>query len=307
VAGCLAGHIEADIRDFDRLKNCVKEAKPDYIFHLAAQSLVRESYFFPRKTFETNIGGTVNLLEAVRILKRPCTVVVVTSDKCYENTGKSTGYREPDPMGGHDPYSASKGAVEIVTASYRLSFFNPGNISIHGVKLSSARSGNVIGGGDWATDRIIPDCVAALAGRKPIKVRNPKAVRPWQHVLEPLSGYLALAAKMGGANGKKYCGAWNFGPSARSMHPVSDLVEKMISCWGKGSWQDVSDKNAPHEAAHLTLSSEKARRELGWRNTWGFNRAIEETAAWYKAWHGNKADLKALCLAQIASYSKEMK
>ena len=307
VGECLARHFEADIRDYSRLKKCIYDSRPDFIFHLAAQSLVRESYRVPLDTFETNIGGTVNLLEAVRKLKRSCVVIVVTSDKCYENTGKAGGYREDDRMGGHDPYSASKGATEIVTASYRRSFFHPGNISGHGIKLSSARSGNVIGGGDWAPDRIIPDCVAALTGHKPIKVRNPGAVRPWQHVLEPLSGYLILAAKMGGANGKKYCGAWNFGPSAKSMYPVKDLAEKMISYWGNGSWRDVSDKNAPHEAAHLMLLSNKAHRKLGWRNTWDFNRAVEKTALWFKAWYGKKTDLKELCLAQIAQYCQEMK
>ena len=305
VAGCMAGHIEADIRDFGRLKDCVKKTKPDFIFHLAAQSLVRESYHAPRETFEVNVGGTVNLLEVVRVLKRPCTVVVVTSDKCYENTGKAGGYRETDPMGGHDPYSASKGAAEIVVSSYRRSFFDPDDYAIHGVVLSSARSGNVIGGGDWAADRIIPDCVAALAGHEPIMVRNPGAVRPWQHVLEPLSGYLLLAAKMAGKNGNKYCGAWNFGPSARAMHPVRDLVEKMIASWGRGSWRDVSDKNAPHEAACLTLSSRKAQRELGWRNTWDFNRAVAETVAWYKAWHGEAACLKELCLSQIEEFRRD--
>ncbi|MFA7160168.1 MAG: CDP-glucose 4,6-dehydratase [Kiritimatiellia bacterium] len=302
VARCLQYHIDADIRDFDRLQRCIRKTKPDFIFHLAAQSLVRESYHAPRETFEVNAGGTVNLLEVVRVMKRPCTVVVVTSDKCYENTGKAGGYRETDPMGGHDPYSASKGAAEIVASSYRRSFFDPSGVSRHGVKLSSARSGNVIGGGDWAAYRIIPDCVAALAGHRPIMVRNPGAVRPWQHVLEPLSGYLLLASKMAGKSGGKYCGAWNFGPSARSMHPVSDLVEKMIASWGRGSWRDVSDKNAPHEAACLTLSSRKAQRELGWRNTWDFNRAVAETVAWYKAWHGKKIDLKELCLAQIEKY-----
>lgn len=315
VEDCLTKHIEADIRDYRRVKKCLDDAAPDFIFHLAAQSLVREGYRRPLETFETNIGGTVNLLEAVRKSKRSCVVIVVTSDKCYENTGKTNGYREGDPMGGHDPYSASKGAVEIVTASYRRSFFTPKNIKQHGVKLASARSGNVIGGGDWAPDRIIPDCISALIRHEPINIRNPRAVRPWQHVLEPLSGYLTLAANMAGGwgkNGKEscspkggYCEAWNFGPSAKSMHPVKDLVEETIKYWGKGSWRDTSVKNAPHEAAHLTLSSEKARRRLGWRNVWEFSQAVEKTVSWYKAWHGKKTDLGKLCLAQIARYCED--
>jgi len=314
VADCLSGHIEADIRDYQRLKKCMNDVAPDYVFHLAAQSIVRKSYFFPRETFETNIGGTVNLLEAVRKLKRSCVIVVITSDKCYENIGKANGYREGDPMGGHDPYSASKGAVEIVTASFRRSFFHPGSLSEHDVKLSSARSGNVIGGGDWAPDRIIPDCISALTRHEPINVRNPRAIRPWQHVLEPLSGYLTLAAKLAGTrkNGKesclaadRYCEAWNFGPSAKSMHPVKDLVEETIKQWGKGSWRDTSVKNAPHEAAYLTLSSEKARRRLGWRNVWDFSQAVEKTVLWYKAWHAKKTDLGEFCLAQIAQYCED--
>ncbi|MDO9542553.1 MAG: CDP-glucose 4,6-dehydratase [Kiritimatiellia bacterium] len=322
IENCLTRHIEADIRDYRRLKKCLHDTGPDFIFHLAAQSLVRRSYRAPLETFETNVIGTVNLLEAVRELKpararpgRPCVVVVVTSDKCYENTGKANGYREGDPMGGHDPYSASKGAVEIVTASYRRSFFSPENSGKHGVKLSSARSGNVIGGGDWAPDRIMPDCISALIRHKPINVRNPRAVRPWQHVLEPLSGYLTLAAKLDGMNGKNgkescppnggYCEAWNFGPSGKSMHPVKDLVEETIKHWGNGSWRDTSDKNAPHEAACLTLSSEKTQRRLGWRNVWDFSQAVEKTVSWYKAWHGKKTDLGKLCLAQITQYCED--
>ncbi len=306
VAGCLERHIEADLRDYRRLEKCLDNTAPDFIFHLAAQSLVRESYRAPLETFEVNIGGTVNLLEAVRESRRPCVVVVITTDKCYENTHKISGYREGDPMGGHDPYSASKGAVEIVAASFRRSFFPPGNLSAHGVRLATARSGNVIGGGDWALDRIIPDCISALIRRKPVNVRNPKAVRPWQHVLEPLSGYLTLAAHLSGTrDGKEYCEAWNFGPSAQSMHPVKDLVEETIKQWGKGSWRDVSDKNAPHEAAYLTLSSEKARRRLGWRNAWNFRQAVEKTVSWYKAWHGGKTDLRELGLEQINEYCRD--
>jgi len=301
----LAKHIEADLRDYRRLQKCLRDAQPDFVFHLAAQPLVRESYRAPRDTFEINVGGTVNLLEAVRELKRPCAVVIVTSDKCYENTGKSSGYREGDPMGGHDPYSASKGAAEIVTASYLRSFFPAENIRRHGVRLASARSGNVIGGGDWAPDRIIPDCISALTRHKPINVRNPAAIRPWQHVLEPLSGYLLLAAQLSSSSAGKYCGAWNFGPAGKSMHPVKDLVEETIRCWGEGTWRDTSDKNAPHEAALLTLSSRKAKQLLGWQNTWNFSQAVEKTVSWYKAWHGKKTDLGELCRKQIEEYCRD--
>ena len=305
VAEILARHIEADIRDYRRLKKCLREVAPDFVFHLAAQSLVRESYRHPRETFETNVSGTVNLLEAVRELKRPCIVVVISSDKCYENIGKANGYHEGDPMGGHDPYSASKGAVEIITTAYRRSFFLPENSGKHSVKLASARSGNVIGGGDWAPDRIMPDCISALIRHEPINVRNPKAVRPWQHVLEPLSGYLTLAVKLAGANGKEYCEAWNFGPSGKATHPVKDLVEATIKQWGQGSWRDMSIENAPHEAACLTLSSAKARRRLGWQNVWDFSQAVEKTVLWYKAWHVKKTDPGKLCLAQIKEYCRD--
>jgi len=306
IADIMSKHLTADVRDFERLSGCLLKVRPDFIFHLAAQPLVRESYRSPRDTFETNVGGTVNLLEALRLAKRPCNVVVVTSDKCYENTGLKRGYGESDPMGGHDPYSASKGAAEIVIASYRSSFFNPKDCGRHGVKLASARSGNVIGGGDWATDRILPDCISALTGGGKIIVRNPDAVRPWQHVLEPLSGYLLLAAGMAGKNGGEYCEAWNFGPSAKNARSVRELVEKVIRQWGGGAWQKTGEKNAPHEAHYLTLCSRKANKLLGWKNIWGFERAVEKTVCWYKAWHNKNTDLQNLCLAQIEEYCRRI-
>jgi CDP-glucose 4,6-dehydratase len=305
-AGIMSRQIEADIRDYRRLKKFVAAVRPDFTFHLAAQSLVRESYISPRETFETNLGGTVNLLEAVRELNRPCIIVVVTSDKCYDNTGQRKGYRETDPMGGHDPYSASKGTAELVTAAYRNSFFPPAKISSHGVKLASARSGNVIGGGDWSPDRIMTDSITALVGHRPIPVRNPLAIRPWQHVLEPLSGYLLLASKMAGANGGKYCEAWNFGSSDESVHSVKDLVNEVIRHWGSGSWRHSGRKNAPPEAFYLTLCSDKACRRLGWKNTWNFTKAVAETVKWYRAWHEQKTSLRNLCLTQIEDYSREM-
>lgn len=305
VAEIMRQHREADIRDYARLKKFVAKVRPAFIFHLAAQPLVRESYRAPRETFATNLGGSVNLLEAVRELKFPCVVVMVTSDKCYANAGRRKGYREDDPMGGHDPYSASKGTVELAVAAYRNSFFPPGKISAHGVRLASARSGNVIGGGDWSPDRIMTDCIAALTRGKKIPVRNPLAVRPWQHVLEPLSGYLRLAAKMAGADGSDYSAAWNFGPAAQSAHTVRDLVNEIIKHWPGNARPPAGNKNAPHEAAYLTLNSNKARQRLGWHNVWNFSRAVEKTVAWYKAWHERKTDLRDLCLAQIDEYCRD--
>jgi len=305
LADIMNEHLTADIRDFERLKKFVLKIRPDFVFHLAAQPLVRESYRTPRDTFEANVGGTVNLLDAIRLSERPCAVVAVTSDKCYENTCKRTGYRESDPMGGYDPYSASKGAAELVVASYRRSFFNPADLDKHGVRLASARSGNVIGGRDWGPARILPDCISALTTGEKIIVRNPGAIRPWQHVLEPLSGYLLLAAALAGANNGKYCEAWNFGPPAQNARSVRDLVEKVIQQWGQGAWRNAGKKTAPHEAHYLTLCSQKARKQLGWKNVWGFEKAVEKTVHWYKVWYGKNAVLRDLCLTQIEEYCRD--
>lgn len=292
----------ADIRDYRRLKGFLRSARPDFVFHLAAQALVRESYRRPRETFETNLGGSVNLLDALRELGRPCAVVFVTSDKCYANTGKTSGYRECDPLGGHDPYSASKGAAEIVASAYRASFFASSATRRHGIRLATARSGNVIGGGDWSADRIVPDCIAALRAGRPVEVRNPGAVRPWQHVLEPLAGYLLLAERLAGRDGDDYCSAWNFGPPPGAMRTVEDLVAEIIRSWGSGSWRRAALRNAPHEASLLTLSSAKARAQLCWRTKWDFKRSVGQTIAWYKAWAAGRRDLAELCREQIGEY-----
>lgn len=297
----------ADVRDAAALDRALAEAQPDFAFHLAAQPLVRLSYEDPIGTVETNIVGTARLLDALRRRARACAVVVVTSDKCYENREWSYGYREDDPMGGHDVYSMSKGASELLVSSFRRSFFPPAKLAAHGVALASARAGNVVGGGDWAKDRIMPDCISALAAGRSIQVRNPQSVRPWQHVLEPLGGYLLLGARLasvGTANPDRFCEAWNFGPRVESARPVREVVEAVIRAWGAGSWQDRRDSHAPHEAGLLRLSIEKAHARLGWSPRWDFEQTINATVAWYRAFHRAAAqpDLGALVLAQIQDY-----
>jgi CDP-glucose 4,6-dehydratase len=308
VVGAAAGmrSVIADIRDLSRLRAAVEESRADFVFHLAAQPLVRLSYEQPLETLDVNVLGTAHLLEAVRLARRRCAVVVVTSDKCYENRERLHGYREDEPLGGHDVYSMSKGAAELVVASWRRSFFHPARLAEHGVAVASARAGNVVGGGDWATDRIVPDCVRALAAGKPVPVRNPAAVRPWQHVLEPLGGYLLLGARLAGGGGRaaQTCEAWNFGPRFEDARPVRDVVEAMIRGWGPGSWDDRHDPAAPHEAGVLRLSIEKAQERLGWAPRWGFEETFRRTAEWYRAHHagGGAAQLSALCLRQIRDY-----
>jgi CDP-glucose 4,6-dehydratase len=304
VRDCLQDHHEADIRDAEKLAVCMKEARPDVVLHLAAQPLVRESYRTPSETFAVNVQGTVNLLEAVRRLEKPCAVVVATSDKCYLNREQIWGYRECDALGGHDPYSASKAAAEIVTASYRDSFFAPAQLDRHGVQVASARAGNVIGGGDWSPDRIVTDIVRCIQAGQPVGVRNPHAVRPWQHVLEPLGGYLTLAAKMVATPGARWCSAWNFGPSSGEELPVGKLVELFLETWGSGSWQDLSVPAAPHEAGLLRLAIDKAIWQLDWRPRWSVREAVTRTARWYQAFDP-AADMTSRCLADIEAYEKQ--
>lgn len=274
-------HIEGDIRDSEHIRAVCKRHQPDFVFHLAAQPLVIESYRRPRETFDVNVLGTLSVLDAVREMDHPCTVVAITTDKVYENREWVHGYRETDPLGGYDPYSASKAAMEIALASYRSSFFHPDKISEHGIRLASARAGNVIGGGDWATDRIIPDAIRALSANKPILVRNPSSIRPWQHVLEPLSGYLVLAAKLA-LEGAPFATAYNFGPLTTENYTVSQLMDAVVAAWGSGEWQAVGSNQAQHEAGKLRLSIDKAVSELGWSPVWDFARTIERTVGWYK-------------------------
>ena len=299
-------HIIGDVRDLTTLTHAVESARPDFIFHLAAQPLVRLSYEQPVETYATNVLGTVNLLEAVRQANRPCSVVCITTDKCYQNKEWVHSYREEDPMGGHDPYSASKGAAEIVISSYRSSYFSHPASAIH---LASARAGNVIGGGDWALDRIVPDSVRALAAGQPIQVRNKTSRRPWQHVLEPLSGYLHLAARLGReastpsrSSPPALQSAFNFGPSLDSNQPVSQLVHELLQHW-PGSWEDRSDPYAVHEANLLNLAIDKAFHLLHWEPTWNFAETIKQTAAWYRRCVSQPSLAKETALEQIRTYT----
>lgn len=299
----LINHVEGDIRDYDLVRETVDKTKPEVVFHLAAQAVVRDSYQEPKTTFDTNVGGTVNILEAMRHCPSVKAAVFITSDKCYENKECERGYEEDDPLGGHDPYSASKGAAEIVCAAYRRSYFGTSGGGPH-LGFATARAGNVIGGGDWAKDRIIPDCIRALSAEQPIVVRHPQAVRSWQHILDLLGGYLLLA-KLLAQDGEKYAGAWNFGPLEEGQTPVIDLVEKVLASWGSGEVKIMpTPANAPHEANLLKLSVDKARRELGWRPLLNNSAAISWTVAWYKAWYLREADLLGLSLRQIREFSK---
>jgi CDP-glucose 4,6-dehydratase len=302
VEGLLDRHVVADIRDRAALAAAVERSDPKVIFHLAAQPLVRDSYAAPLETFEINVTGTLALLEVVRARHRPCVVIVVTSDKCYENTGQVWGYRECDPLGGHDPYSASKGAAEVMVASWRRSFFDPARLGEHGVKLATVRAGNVIGGGDWSKDRIIPDAVSALLVGKPVPVRNPRAIRPWQHVLEPLGGYLTLAARMLASDDPTLCDAWNFGPVPGDEVPVADLVDIFVNVWGEGTWEHVAQASAPKEAAILRLAIDKAVARLGWRPRWRVVEAVERTATWYRQHAKQGGDMAEQCRADIRAY-----
>lgn len=297
-----------DVRDIQELKKFIRIVKPDIIFHLAAQSLVRESYRNPIDTIETNIIGTANLLDAVRQLGISTNIVVITSDKCYENKEWVFGYRENDPMGGYDPYSVSKGAAELIVSSWRRSFFSTENYAEHGVKIASARAGNVIGGGDWADDRIVPDCVRALQSNKEISIRNPLATRPWQHVLEPIGAYLLLGSKLLTAredNINNYCTSFNFGPSSTSNKTVELLITEIIKNWGKGTWNYKKD-NALHEAFLLNLSTDKAYHTLGWQPVWDFKTTVKNTIEWYKTTLRNSEKVVEITDQQIKEYTEAM-
>jgi len=297
--------ITGDIRDLATVKRVVAECQPDFIFHLAAQSLVRLSYHQPIETYATNVMGTANVLEAVRSTERPCTVVAVTTDKCYENKEWLHGYREEDAMGGHDPYSSSKGAAELVISAYRRSFFNTPESR---VLLASARAGNVIGGGDWALDRIVPDCIRALQSNAPIPVRNLVATRPWQHVLEPLSGYLWLGATLHHSRNKTasplgpLASAFNFGPALASNRPVAELVKEILKSW-PGRWEDRSDPTALHEAKLLNLATDKAFHLLNWKPVWNFGETVAQTITWYRQNFNDPKSATARTLQQIANYT----
>jgi CDP-glucose 4,6-dehydratase len=296
-------NITGDIRNREALRSALETHQPQFVFHLAAQSLVRLSYQMPVETFDTNIMGTANLLEVVRTVLSVRVCLVITSDKCYKNKEWIYAYRENDELGGYDPYSASKSAAEIVVSSYIDSFFNPESFNDHHVSLSSVRAGNVIGGGDWAEDRIIPDCIRALQQGKAINIRNPHAIRPWQHVLEPLAGYLYLAVKMW-QEPTRYTGAWNFGPSDKSNVRVKDVVNAVLKHWGSGKWVDQSiNKNISlHEANILKLDCSKANSLLNWRSILSFDDIIKITIDWYKAALKKDFDAYQYTLGQIYDY-----
>ncbi len=291
--------LRGDIRDIDSLRKVFDKYNPEIILHLAAQPLVRLSYEYPKDTYETNVMGTLNILECIRNCNSTKVAIMVTTDKCYENKEQIWGYKEDDPMGGYDPYSSSKACAEILISSYRNSFFNPNNYMKHRKSIASVRAGNVIGGGDWANDRIIPDCIRAIESNQSIKIRNPKAVRPWQHVLEPLSGYILLAQRMY-EDPIKYSQSWNFGPNLDSIIPVWNVAEKLVECIGEGKLEDCSDPLAVHEATLLSLDISKARFLLNWKPKMSIDETIKMTADWYKTYL--KGNIYALCLHQISKY-----
>jgi len=298
LSGRIASDVRGDVRDFGALKSAMRRARPDYVFHLAAQPLVRLSYERPFETFETNVMGTVGVLEACRGLGRRCSLVCVTTDKCYENRETTRPYRETDPMGGYDPYSCSKGCDELVVSSYRRSFFGS---PASPVWVASARAGNVIGGGDWAKDRLVPDCMRALSRGLPVPVRNKASVRPWQHVLEPLCGYLALGAALDSRTRfEEFSGGFNFGPEPRSCRTVGELVDEILKN-RPGRRIDASDPAAAHEASLLSLDIRKARRILGWRPRWNFATTVAKTVEWYSGVAAGE-DPGALVRRQISEY-----
>lgn len=289
-----------DIRDAQALRAALQAAQPEIVIHMAAQALVRYSYEHPVETYSTNVMGLVNLFEAVRATPGIKAVLNVTSDKCYDNKEWPWGYRENEPLGGYDPYSNSKACAELVTSAYRNSFFNPAQYAMHGVALGSGRAGNVIGGGDWAGDRLVPDMVRAITAGQPVRIRSPHAIRPWQHVLEPLSGYLALAERLY-TDGAAFAEGFNFGPHDTDARPVQWIIERLCQQWGDGAAWELDGAPQPHEATYLKLDCSKARARLDWQPRWPLQRTLDEIVAWHKA-HARGDDMRSVTLAQIASY-----
>ena len=288
-----------DIRDLESLRSVFSTHLPEVVIHMAAQPLVRHSYLKPIETYSTNVMGTVNLLEAVRHAKNVKAVVNVTSDKCYENREWDWGYREDEAMGGYDPYSSSKGCAELVTAAYRNSYFSPKKYQEHGVAIGSGRAGNVIGGGDWAEDRLIPDLMRAITSGQPVSIRNPHSIRPWQHVLEPLSGYLLLAQNLY-EQGPAFAEGWNFGPNDDAK-PVKWILDHLTMTWGEGASWKLDGCDHPHEAHYLKLDCSKAKSRLQWQPRWTLAKAIDQICVWHKA-HLAGSDMRAMCLDQIKQY-----
>lgn len=298
----LYADIRGDIRDYDKLSAVIKECRPEIIFHLAAQALVRTAYGHPKETYETNLMGSLNVLETVRQSPSVKTVIMITSDKCYENREQIWGYRETDRMGGYDPYSSSKGCAELMISSYRNSYFNPKEYKSHGKAVASVRAGNVIGGGDWSDNRLIPDCIRAIENNETVKIRNPLATRPWEHVLEPLSGYLKTG-EMLIKRPETYATSFNFGPSPKANKTVMEVVKKLICCYGKGEVVDVSEKKAVHENTLLSLDVTKARVMLGWAAKWDLDETVKKTVDWYKE-AKNSPDMYDFCVNQILEHGE---
>jgi CDP-glucose 4,6-dehydratase len=294
----LVDHHIGDVRDAAALAAAVKSAQPDFVFHLAAQPLVLDSYAAPAETFATNVTGSINLLEALRASGSRASVVMVTTDKVYRNAETGQAFAEDDPLGGHDPYSASKAAMELAVASWRDSFFG----SEDSARVATARAGNVIGGGDWSANRIVPDLARALAGNAVPELRHPGALRPWQHVLEPLAGYLWLGAKLADADGAAFAEAWNFGPDPDDAHSVGDLAEALLAAWGRPGWERAEDAEAPHEAGLLRLAIAKAEARLDWHPVWDFAATVERTAGWYRAVLDEPDMARAASLADLDAY-----
>ena len=291
-------HQIADIRDLKKIKSLVTEFKPEILIHMAAQPLVRLSYQQPVETYATNVMGTVKVLEAARHSGSVRAIVNITTDKCYENKEWVWGYREDEPMGGHDPYSNSKGCAELVSSAYRKSFLNPA-----GIAMATARAGNVIGGGDWALDRLVPDVLRALEQQHPALIRNPHATRPWQHVLEPLSGYLLLAEYLY-SNGQAYAEGWNFGPHEDDAKPVQWIVEQLCQAWGGNATWALQPGEHPHEANYLKLDISKAKQNLHWHPRWPLQTALHHITTWHQAWLANE-NMRNYCLQQISQYQSE--
>ena len=294
---------QEDIRDIDSIRFALNNETPEIVFHLAAQSLVRESYSNPVDTYSTNVMGTVNILDSLRTAKSVKASVIVSSDKCYENKEWLWGYRENDPIGGYDPYSSSKGCVELISAAFRQSFFNDDKYPEHGHSMATARAGNVIGGGDWAKDRLIPDAIKAFESKTDLILRNPNSIRPWQHVLEPLSGYLILAQQLY-KSGSSFSGAWNFGPPVEDSRPVNEVINILEKYWkGNVNWREEKQSSNFHEANLLMLDCSKAYQKLSWKPRWGIETAIKKTAEWYTTYKKGD-DMQKFTLKQIAEYSQ---
>jgi CDP-glucose 4,6-dehydratase len=292
--------IKGDVRDYAYLKKIMSHNQPEIIIHMAAQSLVRHSYAYPIETYETNVMGTVNVLEAIRFTKSVRVVVIVTSDKCYQNREWPWGYRENEPMGGYDPYASSKGCAELITSAYRSSFFPKEQYGQHGVAIASVRAGNVIGGGDWADDRLIPDIMRSFLNNNPVLIRNPHAIRPWQHVLDPLNGYLSLVERLW-KDGVKYAEAWNFGPNNEESKTVSWIVETMVRLWGDGARWGLDADAHPHEAHYLKLDSSKARNQLPWIPKIELSKALDQIITWYKCYQQGD-DVRRITQTEIGHF-----